>query len=238
MIITLKGADFSNSNVGTLNTWLINKSLKGVTTTSTVTSVDKDGSYTATFKVTDGYELYSEYVTMGGVDITEQLIWSSDTEATLTIEKVTGNVYINIVANSTSGEEEEPDTGGDDAGANTKTYVYKEEEWTIGFINASGNNAQPSSASHGYITIPAENVYSITVVPQQVGAVGGLYYLVHIDGTGKSTTYWDIKDGITAGIENTQVFNGEATGTFYLNCFDVQKNSTAVYVTEAVITYM
>ena len=29
MIITLKGADFSNSNIGTLSTWLINKSLKG-----------------------------------------------------------------------------------------------------------------------------------------------------------------------------------------------------------------
>lgn len=132
MIITLKGADFSNSNVGTLDTWLITKSLKGVTTTSTVTSVDKDGSYTATFKVTDGYELYNEYVTMGGVDITEQLVWSDDTTATLTISKVTGNVYINIVATSISGGDE-PDTP-----SNPAVVSFANEDFEVGAYDGTG----------------------------------------------------------------------------------------------------
>lgn len=162
MIITLKGANFSGSNVGTLSTWLINKSLKGVTTTSTVTSVDKDGSYTATFKVADGYELYSEYVTMGGVDITQQLIWSDDTTATLTISKVTGNVYINIVANSES-EEEEPvyytitykyvDSSGNTIGANTTEQVLAGTSKTFNTSGAIGidgytiSSVSPTSAT-------------------------------------------------------------------------------------------
>lgn len=108
MIITLKGADFSKSNVGTLSTWLITKSLKGVTTTSTVTSVDKDGSYTATFTVNDGYTWNSCTVTMGGTDISSMMSWNTEhTTGTITISKVTGNVYINIVAVSESGEEVE-----------------------------------------------------------------------------------------------------------------------------------
>ena len=108
MIITLKGADFSNSNVGTLSTWLITKSLKGVTTDNTLTSIDKENSgYTAVFVVNDGYTLSTAKVTMGGVDITSSLIWSDDeTSAILTISEVTGNVVISIVAVSESGEDE------------------------------------------------------------------------------------------------------------------------------------
>ena len=144
MIITLKGADFSNSNVGTLDTWLITKSLKGVTTTSTVTSVDKGGSYTATFKVTDGYELYSEYITMGGVDIGNNLVWNTDgTEATLTISKVTGNVYINIVATSISGE--------DSGIADGKIYLdLSGITWTQGHYDANGNATGTSNSMYEY----------------------------------------------------------------------------------------
>ena len=72
MIITLKGADFSGSNIGTLSTWLINKSLKGFTTESTITSVEKGEAYTATFNIIDGYTWSSTVVTMGGVDVTSQ----------------------------------------------------------------------------------------------------------------------------------------------------------------------
>lgn len=100
MIITLKNADFSKNNVGTLNTWGITKILRGVSTADTTTRVNKDGSYTASFTVDSGYVYSSASVTMGGVDITNSVLsWNSSySVATLNISKVTGNVYINITA--------------------------------------------------------------------------------------------------------------------------------------------
>ena len=112
-----------------LSTWLISKSLKGVTTSSSISSVEKDASYNATFTVTSGYTYSAATVTMGGTDITSSLVWNNDnTEATLTIAKVTGNVYISITALSNSGgdeggdEPEVPNTPSDEMEAGTYTY--------------------------------------------------------------------------------------------------------------------
>ena len=74
MIITLKGADFSSSNVGTLDSWLVSTSLTGMTTDNTTKYVKKGESYTATFTEKDGYDLdatiaNSQVFTMGGVDM-------------------------------------------------------------------------------------------------------------------------------------------------------------------------
>ena len=99
MIITLKDANFSKNNIGTLSTWGITKILRGVSTTDTITRVNKNESYTATFIVSDGYVFNTCEVFMGGNDITNLLVWNdSHTSAILNIPKVTGNVYINIVA--------------------------------------------------------------------------------------------------------------------------------------------
>lgn len=150
MIITLKGADFSNSNVGTLSTWLITKSLKGVTTDNTLTSIDKENSgYTAVFVVNDGYSLSTAKVTMGGVDITSSLIWADDeTSAILTIEEVTGNVVISIVAVSESGEE-----GGSDT--TVTKYLFKDQTF-IGYLRGGNYVESANSATTDYIDISSK----------------------------------------------------------------------------------
>ncbi len=99
MIITLTGANFSENNIGTLNSWRIVRALQGVSTQSNVTAVPKNGSYTATFKVNDGYKLASSSVTMGGTDITSSALKWDGTTGTVTISQVAGNVYISIIAN-------------------------------------------------------------------------------------------------------------------------------------------
>lgn len=240
MIITLKGADFSSNNIGTLSTWTIFTTLGTGATYSGVRTVDKDGSLTATVTIAEGYELSSAGLTvmMGSTNVTSSVVTSSGNVYTISISSVTANVTISVPTKNTSTGEEgggdvvEPDTPTD----KTVTYIFKDSDWTKGYYTTNGPSS-PTSASHGYLTIPADGIYSITVNPQAVGASGGLYYLIHVDGTGKTTTYWDIKDGITVG-DNTQVFNGTATGTFYINCFDVQKDSTAVYATQATIVYV
>lgn len=116
MIITLTGANFSENNIGTLNSWRIVRALQGVYTQSTITAVKKGSSYTATFTVNDGYQYASSSVTMKGSPIDNMLVWNEGkTQATLTIPQVEGNVYISIIANAGSGKKQL-----------TQPYIYLE----------------------------------------------------------------------------------------------------------------
>lgn len=122
MIFTLKNADFSASNIGTLSSWRIVKSLKGVTTDSTVVNVSKGASYSAIFNVSEGYEFNNAVVTMDGNDISANLVWNTDkTIGTLTISSVTGHVYISIIADALI------DDGEDVIKQYTITYKYISE---------------------------------------------------------------------------------------------------------------
>lgn len=112
MIITLKGANFSESNIGTLSTWRITTVLgAGATSSNTITSVDRESNtgYTTTITIAEGYELGAAgiTVTMGGVDITSTAV----SGLTITIPtKVTGNVVIKVPTQNTATGEED---GGD-----------------------------------------------------------------------------------------------------------------------------
>ena len=111
MIITLNGADFSASNIGTLSTWRITRSLGTGATYEGVTSVDKGASFTATITIAEGYELSSAGVTitMGGNTISAATV--NGNVITISIAEVTGNVVIKVpTVNLATGEEEEPDT--------------------------------------------------------------------------------------------------------------------------------
>ena len=110
MIITLKGADFSASNIGTLSSWRITRSLGAGATYEGVTSVDKGASFSATVTIAEGYELGAAGVTvmMGGAVISAATI--NGNVITIAIAEVTGNVVIKVpTVNISTGEEEEPD---------------------------------------------------------------------------------------------------------------------------------
>ena len=110
MIITLKGADFSASNIGTLSSWRITRSLGAGATYEGVTSVDKDASFSATVTIAEGYELGTAgvTVTMGGNAISAATV--NGNVITISISSVTGNVVIKVpTVNLSTGEEEEPE---------------------------------------------------------------------------------------------------------------------------------
>lgn len=123
MIITLKNADFSLSNIGTLSTWRITRSLGTGATYDGPTSVDKSAAFSATVTIAEGYEIGSAgvTVTMGGVGQTYTIVGNV---VTISITAVTGNIVINVpTVNLSTGEEDEPDVpdtpdipdiGGDD----------------------------------------------------------------------------------------------------------------------------
>lgn len=109
MIITLKGADFSASNIGTLSSWRITRSLGTGATYAGVTSVDKGAAFTAAVTIAEGYELGAAgvTVTMGGNVISAATV--NGNVITISIASVTGNVVIKVpTVNLSTGEEEEP----------------------------------------------------------------------------------------------------------------------------------
>jgi hypothetical protein len=111
MIITLRLADFSKSNIGTLSSWRITRSLGSGATYEGATSVDKGAAFTATVTLAEGYEIGTAgvTVTMGGTVLNGAHSISGNV-ITITIAEVTGNVLIKVpTVNTATGEEEEPD---------------------------------------------------------------------------------------------------------------------------------
>lgn len=106
MIITLKGADFSSSNIGTLSTWTVSRVLGAGATYSGATLVDKGAALNATVTIADGYEIGSAgvTVTMGGVG---QAYTISGNVITINIAEVTGNVIIKVPTKNTNIDTEE-----------------------------------------------------------------------------------------------------------------------------------
>ena len=111
MIITLKNADFSASNIGTLSSWRISRSLGSGATYEGVTSVDKGAAFSATVTLAEGYEIGTAgvTVTMGGTVLSGAHSISGNV-ITITIAEVTGNVLIKVpTVNTATGEEDEPE---------------------------------------------------------------------------------------------------------------------------------
>ena len=64
MIIVLKNADFSQSNIGTLSSWRISRSLGAGATYEGPTSVNKGAALNAAIYIAAGYELGAAGITV------------------------------------------------------------------------------------------------------------------------------------------------------------------------------
>lgn len=148
MIITLKGADFSSNNIGTLSTWTIFTTLGTGATYSGVRTVDKNAVFTATVTIAEGYEIGTAGITvvMGSTNITSTSVTSSGNVYTITIGSVTGNVTISVHTKNTAGGEE-PDT--------PTSYIFT--------INPDPTSATVTLSATGYSTVSGTGSQSITV---------------------------------------------------------------------------
>lgn len=110
MILTLKGADFSASNIGALNGYTVSINGTGIIY-SGPSYVEKNAALSGTITLQSGYTLTSATVTMGGNPVTSGVTVGTDT-VTLNITNVTGNVIVTVVTvgSSTGGGEEETAT--------------------------------------------------------------------------------------------------------------------------------
>lgn len=151
MIITIKGANFSENNIGTLTTWRITKSYNAnavtVTSGNIPDSIDREGNsgINATLTVNEGYELNGTVaVTMGGSAVTSGVTVSGNT-VTISIGSVTGNVVISVPTKSAAGEEPETPTN----------YTFT--------INPTPTSATITLSATGYSTVSGTGSQSITV---------------------------------------------------------------------------
>lgn len=107
MIITIKGADFSSANIGTLSTYIISKSIGSGASFDIPNFVDKNSSVNWVITLDEGYTFGTYSVTMGGEVITPTVV---DNVMTISIAEVTGNVRIVVATiNESTGEEDIPD---------------------------------------------------------------------------------------------------------------------------------
>ena len=106
MILTIKGADFSSANIGTLSTYIISKSIGNGATFEIPNFVDKNSSVNWTITLNEGYTFGTYSITMGGVEVTPTIV---DNVMTISIAEVTGNVRIVVATiNENTGEEDIP----------------------------------------------------------------------------------------------------------------------------------
>ena len=160
MIITLLGADFSASNIGTLSSWRITRSLGTGAAYDGPTSVDKGASFTATVTIAEGYELGTAgvTVTMGGNTVSATTV--NGNVITIAIAEVTGNVVIKVpTVNITTGEEEEPDVPQQQPITTLLTSVAKEVLRDTGLrIENSGTYSNEDALGRTTFTeIPVES---------------------------------------------------------------------------------
>lgn len=105
MIITIKGADFSSANIGTLSTYIISKSIGSGASFDIPNYVDKNSSVNWVITLNDGYTFGTYSITMGGEVITPSVV---DNVMTISIAEVTGNVRIVVATVNENGEEDVP----------------------------------------------------------------------------------------------------------------------------------
>lgn len=110
MIITIKGADFSSANIGTLSTYIISKSIGSGASFDIPNFVDKNSSVNWVINLDEGYAFGTYSVTMGGEVITPSVV---DNVMTIAIANVTGNIRITVatVYNGVEDLPEIPDNG-------------------------------------------------------------------------------------------------------------------------------
>ena len=93
MILYIKGADFSSANIGTLNSYVVRKSIGQGATHRIPDSVIKDSAVNWEITLNEGYTFGIYTITMGSTTITPTV---NENVMTISIPKVTGNINVSV----------------------------------------------------------------------------------------------------------------------------------------------
>ncbi len=155
MIITLKNANFSLSNIGTLNTWSIIRSLGVGASYSGPTYVNKNATFNATVTLSNEYDIGENGITviMNGVDLGNSAYSINEKVITITIASVTGNIHIVVATkNIITGEENagDPTSGWNKVFTTFEVGTTKDDETgTMGNKVSNANRLRTYEAIRG-----------------------------------------------------------------------------------------
>ena len=188
MIITIKGADFSSANIGTLSTYIISKSIGSGATYEIPNFVDKISSVNWVITLNEGYTFGTYSVTMSGVEVTPTVV---DNVMTISIAEVTGNVRISVATINQNAGEDEP-------------VEPEEPETPTGFVPLSSNwHLTGSAGKQNVRLICAENIPNNAVVNFKNASDWETYkYAISFDGGGLVSSTW-IGGGYQTGAYTT-----------------------------------
>lgn len=157
MHLILSLADFSENNIGTLNSWFVTKSVGTGATYSGPTSVIKGASFSATVTLADGYEVGSAGITftMGGSALASYS--TSGQVVTFTISSVTGNIVIKVPTKNTSSGNEDSGSSGD-SGSESKTTV-----WYVDYRSMDAPSGSANIAGRGWTEMETSQIYTTII---------------------------------------------------------------------------
>ena len=227
MILTIKGADFSGSGLGTNTSMSI--SYNG-NVTGTPGFIEKNTALTSKITIKTGYTYDSiSSVTVGGSVISGYTaIDNGDSTVTLTIpaELITGKVVINVSTTATStggGEEDEPGIGGDTN--ENKIMLYNnytlQQNKTLG---SSGISTSSKTGYHTYELIPVE--------PNMVYYIPGGIRVAMLDSSQNATTSVNIYSSSNVG-QQFYVKTGDNTAYVYVTILDTLISVEDAYIQKA-----
>ena len=147
MILTIKGADFSSANIGTLSTFVVSKSIGRGASFDIPSFVEKNSSVNWVITLGEDYTFGTYSVTMGGEVITPTV---NDSEMTIAITNVTGNIRITVATVYNGVEElpdepEQPDVPTPDEPEVITLYSFTGDDFIQGAIYQNGIKTETSS---------------------------------------------------------------------------------------------
>lgn len=200
MIITLKKANFSSSNIGTLTTWSISRVLGSGATYSGDTLVNRGAALSATVTIADGYEIGSAgvSVTMGGSEVSGAYSTSSDGKTvTISIGSVTGNVVIKVpTKNVNTGTE---DGGNEEVTPDVPTDEYNSADMWLSQTISSLGIVSTTGITQSNIMAKSRFVGSATITSNGEAMQMALI-TYNDDGSFKARGSWD---SLTSGSSKT-----------------------------------
>ena len=161
MIITIKGADFSSSNVGTLNTYFISRHIDSGVTHNIPPVVDKNSSVNWQIVLSTGYEYVSYSFKMRDQEITPTVSEDGKT-LTITIPEITANVYVYVSVKT--------------SGSSSVITDLRSFETQPGFINSANIWNNVTGEKYKFVLVPITGATSLTVTadPDQALYMAGL----------------------------------------------------------------
>lgn len=212
MIITLKGADFSGSNIGTLTTWTIFTTIGSGATYDGVKTVDRGASYSGTVTLADGYEVgtVGVTVTMGGTALTDAVTIDGST-ITISISAVTGTVYISVPTKNTA-------TGEEDDGSTVNLFdgtildYSNGNDWYVMYSKAA-YETDTENLICGLVTSNSLKAKNVVIENLEAGATYRIYFKNNTSNTSRCriVTFAEAFDDITIAALSTDTNTGTTT---------------------------